>query len=164
MPRYRPAEFRKLLEALHRHDVEFVVVGGVSAVLNGAPVITEDLDIVHHRSDDNIARLLAALREMRAVYRYHPNKPTPNETHLVTGGHQLLHTTFGKLDVLGTVDDGLGYQDLLPETLVVEVDGRPTRILGLARYIQMKEAAGRDKDLAVLPVLRATLKEKETEE
>ena len=62
------------------------------------------------------------------------------------------------------MDDGLGYQDLLPETLVVEVDGRPTRILGLARYIQMKEAAGRDKDLAVLPVLRATLREKETEE
>jgi hypothetical protein len=35
------------------HDVEFIVVGGVAAVLQGAPVVTFDLDILHRRTPEN---------------------------------------------------------------------------------------------------------------
>ncbi len=60
----RPApRFKDALDVLARHGVEFVVVGGVAAVLAGAPISTFDLDIVPARSPANLARLLSALTE-----------------------------------------------------------------------------------------------------
>ncbi len=61
--------FRDALEVLSGHRVEYIVVGGVAAVLSGAPVSTFDLDIVHARSGENVARLLAALTDLDARYR-----------------------------------------------------------------------------------------------
>jgi hypothetical protein len=61
--------FRAALEVLARHHVDFIVVGGVAAVLNGAPVSTFDLDIVHARTDANLDRLMHALGELEAHYR-----------------------------------------------------------------------------------------------
>jgi hypothetical protein len=49
-------------------------VGGVAAVLDGAPINTFDLDVVHSRNETNIARLLAVLEELDAVYRIHPER------------------------------------------------------------------------------------------
>ena len=61
--------FLDILEVLGRHRVEFVIVGGVAAVLEGAPVATFDLDVVYARDADNIVRLATALRELDAVYK-----------------------------------------------------------------------------------------------
>lgn len=58
--------FVDALTALTRHRVQFVVVGGVAAVLGGAPVSTFDLDIVHARTPDNVAALSAALLDLDA--------------------------------------------------------------------------------------------------
>src|SRR5258708_32399596 len=52
----------KVLEALTQAGVEFFVVGGVSAVLQGVPVVTQDLDLCYRRTPDNVRRLAAALR------------------------------------------------------------------------------------------------------
>jgi len=63
----------EILKVLTRHRVDFIIVGGVSAVLHGAPVTTFDLDVVHSRDQKNLARLLAALQELEAVYRARRN-------------------------------------------------------------------------------------------
>jgi hypothetical protein len=84
--------FVPLLAALNEHGVEYFVVGALAAVLQGAPVVTFDVDIVHRRTPDNVERLLGALRALDAYYRLDPRKLRPNETHLVTKGHQLLQT------------------------------------------------------------------------
>ena len=160
MPRSDPSpDFLALLGVLDRHEVEHIVVGGVSARLNGAPIITDDLDIVHRRTKANVRRVLAALAELEAVYRSDPRGLTPNETHLRGPGHQLLRTRHGALDVLGAIDAGRDYDDLLPDTHLLTVAGRDLRVLGLTPYIAMKERTGRDKDKMVLPVLRAALRE-----
>jgi hypothetical protein len=52
---------REVIERLARAQVEFVVVGGVSAVLQGVPITTVDLDICYRRTPQNIGRLVAAL-------------------------------------------------------------------------------------------------------
>ncbi|MBK8997873.1 MAG: hypothetical protein IPM35_19285 [Myxococcales bacterium] len=78
-------------------------------------------------------------------------RPTSNR------GHELLETALGDLDVLGTLDEGLEYSDLLPDAVTIDIDGMPLRVLSLRRLIEIKEKAGRPKDLAVLPVLRSTL-------
>ena len=93
------------------------------------------------------------------MYRNDPCSIIPDESHLLGPGHQLLRTKHGDLDVLGTIDDNVGYEDVLNHTLEVELSDFRVRVLELARLIQAKEFAGRPKDLAALPVLRATLAE-----
>jgi hypothetical protein len=158
----RPApRFGDALATLARHGVEFVVVGGVAAVLNGAPISTFDLDIVHARSEENLDRLLAALTELDARYRDLTGRVLrPERSALAGEGHHLLITSCGPLDVLGQIGDRLRYEDLLPETVERSLGTYTFRVLDLAALIRTKEQAGRDKDRAVLAILRRTLRER----
>jgi hypothetical protein len=154
------ARFAEILRLLADHDVEFVVVGMTAGILHGAPVTTVDLDVVHRRSPENVARLLRVLGELGAVYRHDPRQLRPAESHLAGPGHQLLSTTCGDLDCLGTIDQDRGYEDLLAQTVEMRLaGGRTVRVLSLPALIEAKERTGRPKDLAALPVLRATLDE-----
>lgn len=155
-----PAAPVEILRLLAAGGVDFIVVGMVAGVLRGAPVTTVDLDIVHRRGDDNVARLLQVLRDLQATYRHDPRRLQPAESHLVTAGHQLLSTKHGDLDCLGAVGDGQSYEDLLEHAPEVELEeGLIVRIIDLPTLIDLKEKAGRPKDIAALPVLRATLAE-----
>jgi hypothetical protein len=152
-----------MLRVLVEHEVDFIVVGGVCAVLHGAPLGTLDLDVVHARTPANLDRLVTALRALGAYYREQPQRRLqPDQSHLATAGHQLLITSFGPLDLLGTLSSGEGYEELLSQTLVVQAGERlAIRTLDLPSLIRTKEAAGRDKDKLALPVLRRTLEEKQ---
>ncbi len=154
------ARFAEILRLLAESEVEFVVVGMTAGVLQGAPVTTVDLDVVHRRSRENVARLLRVLSELDAVYRHDPRRLRPQESHLVGPGHQLLTTTHGDLDCLGEIGEGVGYEELLGRTVEMKLSGgRTVRVLNLPALIEAKERAGRPKDLAALPVLRAALDE-----
>ena len=154
-------DFKKILRVLVAHGVEFVVIGGIGAVLQGAPIATFDLDIVHARSEENLDRLLAALEEMRSFYRsLGGRKLRPNRSHLRTTGHQLLMTDFGPLDVLGSAGAERSYPELVYETDVFELGDLRFHVLNLETLIQLKEETGRAKDRAVLEVLRVVLKER----
>jgi hypothetical protein len=149
----------EILEVLVRHRVEFIVVGMTAAVLQGAPVHTFDLDIVYALADENVQRLLAALDELAAEFRADitGRHLKPNASHLMSTGHKLLTTRFGLLDVLATIEEDTRYEDLLGDAVNMDVDGAMIQVLGLERLIRAKEKAGRPKDHAALPVLRATL-------
>jgi hypothetical protein len=100
-------DFLPILETLVKHEVDFIVVGGVCAVLHGVPMTTFDLDLVHSRTPENLDRLTTALKELDAYYRGRGDQRlTPDLTHLSSAGHQLLMTRFGPLDVLGTIGVG----------------------------------------------------------
>lgn len=154
-------DFFSIFEILSRNKVDFIVVGGVCGVLHGSPVTTFDLDIVHSRRQDNLARLLVALQELDAYYRGRKNhRLKPDIAHLSSAGHQLLMTRYGPLDVLGTIGAGRGYADLLPHSDEIEIGRLRVRVLSLEKLIEVKEEMGFEKDKAVLPVLRQTLLEK----
>jgi hypothetical protein len=150
-----------LIETLVRHDVRFIVVGGMAAVLQRVPVNTEDFDLVHDRSKENVARLLAALAEIDAIYRDDPRKLRPNASHLEGAGNQLLQSGRLKFDVLGAIDWGGGYDDLLPGTEVLDVGGHAVRVLTLEKLIEIKRRLTRTKDKLMLVHLEATLDERE---
>ena len=86
------ADFTRILEVLTAREIDFIVVGGVAAVLHGAPVTTFDLDVVHSRTNANIDKLLLALQDLGARYRSRPDL-MPGKTHLSSPGHQLLSTS-----------------------------------------------------------------------
>ena len=154
-------DFRQILRTLRAHRADVIVVGGVGAVLQGAPISTFDLDLVHSRKADNVARLLDALDEIDAYYRIQPErKQKPLASHLSSPGHQLLMTRFGPLDLLGSIGHSHRYEDLLPECIEMEVgEGVRIRVLNLETLIAVKGETARDRDVAVLPILRRTLEE-----
>lgn len=153
-----PPRFKEALEILAKHRVDLVVVGGVAAVLNGAPIATFDLDVVHSRSPDNLDRLAGALEDLEARYRDMSGlELRPEAAALAGDGHHLLLTRCGPVDVLGQIGNGRCYDDLLPDAVTLNVGDAIVRVLGLSALIRAKEEAGRDKDLAVLGILRRTL-------
>jgi hypothetical protein len=156
------SDFLGLLRLLREAGVEFVVVGGLAAVLNGAPVNTFDVDIVAARDAVNVGKLIGVLELVDALYRMQPERRLrPNASHLSSPGHKNLITRYGPLDVLGTIGKGLGFEDLAQESSEMEIGGGVrVRVLGLEKIIALKEELGGEKDRAVLPVLRRTLEQK----
>jgi len=155
------SRFAACLIALEQSGAEFILVGGLAAVLQGAPVQTYDVDIVYSRSTENIERLIAVLRSLDAVFRIQPERRiSPNATHLQGGGHLNLLTRLGPLDLLATIGEGLAYADLLPysEELLIAAAVR-IKVLKLEQIIAVKEKLGSEKDAAVLPILRQTARE-----
>ena len=97
--------FREILELLNKYEVEYIVVGGVAAVIQGAPITTFDLDALVRISDDNASRLSLALDELDAHYRGNQSTIKPTKEDILAGGHLLLLTRAGPLDVLGFIGD-----------------------------------------------------------
>ena len=150
------------LRALHQGGVEFVLVEGLAALLHGAPIPTYDTDVVHSRDAANIARLLLVLGSLDAVYRIQPERRLkPTASYLASPGRQNLITRYGPLDLLGTVGRDLGYQELLPHSVEMEIgEGIRVRVLDLETLIAIKEELAGEKDRAALPILRRTLEER----
>lgn len=150
-----------LLRELAKREVDHIVVGGMAGVLHGAPVVTADVDIVHRRTDDNVARLLRLLEDIDARLRHDDRDLKPTASHLQGQGHVLLVTSLGPLDVLCQLGDE-GYEELIAQTVEMDLGaGYRCRVLGLAKLIKLKEGSGREKDKLALPTLRATLSEKQ---
>lgn len=153
-----PPRFKDALEVFARHHVELIVVGGVAAVLGGAPMATFDLDVVHARNSENLDRLRRALDELDARYRDPAGRLLrPDSADLAGPGHHLLLTRCGPVDLLGAIGRDRDYDRLLPDAPMVELGGLSVRVLGLEALIRTKEEAGRDKDRAVLELLRHAL-------
>lgn len=154
-------DFETILKVLARHETAFIVVGGLCAVLHGAPVQTYDLDVVPARDPANLEKLEQALRELGAYYREHPRQRLlPEAARMTTTGHHLLNTSAGPLDILGAIAGGRGYTELLPHTVELALDKTTwVRILDLATLILTKQETGREKDKLVLPILQRTLEE-----
>ena len=152
------SKFFDILKVLVRHGVEFIVVGGVASILEGAPVSTFDLDVMVRPTPEDRDRLLSALRQLNARYLDPAGRHLlPDATKLATLRLHRFLTDSGPLDVLETIGAGLTYSDVVGDSHLYDVEGDPVRVLGLATIIRSKEEANRDKDRATLPVLRRTL-------
>jgi hypothetical protein len=141
-----PGELR-FLAALHELGVPYLIVGLSAAVMQGAPLVTQDIDLWFENRTD--PRLPEAARRAGGVY--------------VPGHFGMMPAQVGggaigdRIDVVttahGLADFAVEYQ----RAHVVDLGGVPVRVLPLERIIASKRAAGRPKDLAVLPALEATL-------
>jgi len=152
----QPVQISKLLAALDAHGVAFVVVGGVAAVMHGAPYTTFDLDIVHDRSDANVARLLAALAELNARYRDPAGRVLrPSQDGLRGPGQHLLLTNLGPLDILGVMVGDRDFARLAHSATVVLLGSHQVRVIGLLDLIASKRELNRAKDLPVVALLQA---------
>ena len=153
-----------LLEGLLEAGVTFILVGGLAAVVQGAPITTMDVDIVPDRASENITRLLAFLNSIDAIHRRPDNIViNPKEGDFSGRGHALLTTRLGPLDVLAVIEEGKAYEDLLDHTVEIEFRDHTIRVLDLKRLVELKRTSRDSKDRQRLPVLEETLRQLEEE-
>jgi len=149
-----------ILEGLIEAGVDFILVGGLAAVVQGAPVTTMDVDIVHNQSSENIARLLSFLKSIDAFHRRPDDKVIePKEGDISGMGHALFTTQLGPLDILAVIEEGRAYGDLLEHTVEIEFRNHTIRVLDLKMLIQLKRNSTDPKDRQRLPVLEETLRQ-----
>jgi len=136
----------QLLESLVSHRVRFMVVGLSAAALQGAPVVTEDVDLWFE--DLNARNLLEALRKVGAGYV----PPFGNNPPMIAGRHSE------PFDVVLSMS-GLGrFADEIKLARDIRVGGIRLKVLSLERILLSKTAANRPKDKLVLGVLKNTLR------
>jgi hypothetical protein len=151
----------RLLHAFHAAGVEFVIIGGIAARAHGSARITQDVDVVYARTDDNIRRIVGAL----APFAPYPRGAPPglpfewSEGTVKAGLNFTLTTTIGAVDILGEVIGGGKYEDVASHSVLLDVFGHPTRVVTLPWLIHLKRAAGRPRDLEVIAELEALREE-----
>lgn len=155
-----PGDLTTLLSRLAAAKIEFVLVGGLAAVAQGAPITTHDIDIVPRRAPENIAALLAFLATVNARYRGRPNHEIlrPTTSALAGPGHSLLMTDLGPLDVLGAIEGGRAFDHLVPHAIDVAIGACRVRVLGLPMLAELKRHSTHPKDRYTLAILEETIR------
>jgi hypothetical protein len=155
-PPFRPAA---IVAVLNRHQVRYVVIGAFAAIAQQAPIpATRDIDITPDATAENLTRLSQALTELGARIR------TEAAPEGLPFGHDAASLAAAEMWNL-ICDDGefdisfhpsgftAGYAQLAPSAHRVRVGDVVVMIADLNDVIRSKEAAGRPKDLQVLPLL-----------
>lgn len=158
-----PPSLTTLLARLAASGTDFVLVGGLAAVAQGAPLTTIDVDVVHRRAPDNVDRLVEFLESVDARYRGRPAGQLlrPTREVLLGEGHQLLMTALGPLDVLGAIEQGRAYEDLIRHCVDIHVEGQRIPVVRLELLVELKRGVTSAKDRLVLAVLEETLRRTE---
>jgi Nucleotidyl transferase of unknown function (DUF2204) len=148
-------DVKRILQVLTAHGVDFVVIGGMAAVLHGSATLTQDVDISFAQDDANLEALGGALRELRASLRgveddvpFVPDAGTLRQVQLPT-----LQTFAGPLDLLVQPDGSPPYEHLRRGADRVDVGGFAVLVASVDDLIAMKRATGREKDLLAVDEL-----------
>jgi hypothetical protein len=153
----------EVLRVLEEHEVRYVVIGALAAIVAGAPLLTSDLDITPARDETNLQRLVFALRDLHGTLRV-SNDPEgaafPIDVALLRNAESsTLSTRAGSLDLVFSPAGTRGYDDLKQDARPGRIGGLIVPVASLLDVIRCKEAARRPKDLQALPILRQTLEE-----
>lgn len=158
MTEFQPQE---ILAALDRHGVRYVLIGGLAAVLHGSAHVTTDVDVVPEEAIHNLERLSAALKELGARIRVAGEPDGVPFDHSAGSLARVriwnLQTSKGDLDITFQPSGTRGYEDLQRDVVCMRIRGIDVPVASLADVIRSKEAAGRERDRAVLPALRELL-------
>lgn len=130
---------------LNKHKIPYIIVGLASAALQGAPIVTKDVDIWFKNPEDD--KLQKIIKSCGAVY-IPPIELNPPV---------LAGKGFNLLDIVTHVHGVSPFDNEYERCLKVRVAGVILKLLPLERIIKSKKALHREKDIIVLPVLKDAL-------
>ncbi len=152
-----------LFTTLAEHEVDYVLIGGLAAVLHGSTAMTNDADILPDSAMDNLERLGQALHSLNARLRVDGDPDgiafDPHPTLIASMAMLKMTTRCGDLDLTFTPSGLDGYGGVNERSVTFEVGGLHLQVAALADIIRSKEAADRPKDHATLPILHALQEE-----
>lgn len=146
---------RDLLRGLLAGGVDFVIIGGIAVIMQGAPRLTKDLDICYSTDVENLDRLGNVLIALKAQLRgvedevpFIPDGRTLRHTQILT-----LSTADGNLDLLVRPDGSPAFNSLKTRADEMDINGLKVRVASVTDLIAMKRASGRAQDLVDLETL-----------
>lgn len=152
----------RILKALARRQVRYVLVGASAARLQGFPRLTADADITPAADSVNLERLAAALRDLGArVYTESMPEGLPFACDAPTLGRAKLWnltTDAGRLDVIFEPSGTRGYDELAASAIAYEVFGLEVHAASLEDILRSKQASDRPQDQQDVIILREMLK------
>lgn len=152
-PRFDPVA---VLRALVEGGVDFVLVGGLAAVLRGAPTVTYGVDVAPAQDPANLERLVAVLRALGAVRSTGPDGDLEEPAvERLTEDVERFAAPVAYVDVLRELRAVGGFEALQERADRIAVEDVTVLVASLDDVIASKEVAGRTKDLAALPALHA---------
>ena len=155
----KPLRARELLATLEAHHVDYIVIGGLAAVLHGSTLSTGDADICPEPSGDNLNRLADALGELKARIRVEGDPDglefSVDAASLARMAMLNLTTVFGDFDISFAPAGFSGYDELVTHAIEVSVGAVAVKVASLADVIRSKKTADRPKDRLALPILYA---------
>lgn len=141
-------DLEKILGALDREKVKFLLVGGMAAIGHGMNYATTDVDFCYQRGEKNLQAIVRALETVHPQLRV-PGGSLPflfDAKSLSNGLNFTLDTDWGWIDLLGELEGVGNYETLLPRSVKFEFYGVMVDTIGLDDLIRAKETAGRTKD------------------
>ena len=160
---------QEILSVLEKHKIEFIVVGGVGTIIQGADIVTKDVDVCPKNTKENFQRLAYALIELQAKLRGAQDVRVPIVGELLQNMQiGTWVTAFGDLDILHSIPSGVdgkqyNYDKLFQSSRKGKAGRLVVRVASLKDIVASKRFAGRAKDLAVLPELEELLKQQSDE-
>ena len=141
-----------VFESFQKHEVRYLVIGGIAAVLYGVPRATFDLDILIEATPENTQHLLDALLDagMGTASLTNVDEILSNEI--------TIFKDRVRIDVQ-TSTPGLRFQDAWVRRNTMEYHGQSFYVASREDLILSKEAAGRDVDLDDVRLLKLPNKE-----
>ena len=141
-----------LMHAIHREKLEVVLIGNAAAAMHGAPVTTLDFDFMFRDTPVNLRKLkrIAAALEATILRPFYP----------VSKFYRMVDDDTGlQADFMPVIHGVRSFESLRSRAEERQMGGVSLLIASLDDIIASKKAAGRDRDLAVLPVLEKTRRE-----
>lgn len=129
-----------VFRSFERHDVRYVVIGGIASILHGVPRATFDLDILIEATPENTRRLLDAL--LAAGFGT-ASLTTPDD---ILANEITIFQDRVRLDVQ-TSTPGITFAGAWERRQIVTYQGQDFFILSKQDLIASKRAAGRDVDV-----------------
>lgn len=140
----------RVVGALARQKLEAVLIGNAAAAMHGAPVTTLDFDFMFRDTPANLRKLKAVAASLEAVI-LRPFYPVSKLYRMVDDDSGL------QADFMPVIHGVRSFAGLRSRATDHTIGGVPLKVASLRDIIASKKAAGRDRDLAVLPVLERTL-------
>jgi predicted nucleotidyltransferase len=141
----------RVVAALAGQKLEAVLIGNAAAAIHGAPVTTLDFDFMFRDTPTNLRKLKAVAASLDAMI-LRPFYPVSKLYRVVDDASGL------QADFMPVIHGVRSFEGLRSRATEFTIGKVTAKVASLSDIIASKKAAGRERDLAVLPVLEKTLK------
>lgn len=147
--------FEKIIKLLIDNEVKFVFIGGFAATVHGASILTQDIDVCISFDEENMRRILNALKDINPIHRANKQPLGKTASSLTKFKNLYLLTDIGSIDLIGKVSGIGSYPDLLAHSIEIDLFGRKCKVLDIDGLIRSKREMGRSKDKETIIQLEA---------
>jgi len=141
----------ELFDALSEAGLETIIIGNSAAALQGVPIMTQDVDLMV-RKHPQLARKLKMFAAKFGVSLTKPYAPTSEMIRAI--GRPI------QIDFILKLSSGQSFSSLRSHAIKTKIGRRSVLVADLKDVIKAKEATGRSKDKATLPILKQALRVK----